>query len=69
MFLAGLMPEYRGLGLDALLYTQPFDSAQKLKLTEGELSWELEDNFAIIKPIEKLGGRIYKRMRIWDKEI
>lgn len=69
MFLAGVMPEYRGLGLDALLYTQPFDSAQKLKLTEGELSWELEDNFAIIKPIEKLGGRIYKRMRIWDKEI
>jgi hypothetical protein len=69
MFLAGVMPEYRGLGLDALLYTQPFVSAKKLKLAEGELSWELEDNFAIIKPIEKMGGRIYKRMRIWDKKI
>lgn len=69
MFLAGVMPEYRGLGLDSLLYTQPFEASKKLKITEGELSWELEDNFAIIKPIEKLGGRIYKRMRIWDKKI
>lgn len=69
MFLAGVVPEYRGLGLDAFLYVQPFGSAKKLKITEGELSWELEDNFAIIKPIEKMGGKIHKRMRIWDKKI
>jgi len=69
LFLAGVMPKYRGLGLDALLYVQPFESAKKLKIKEGELSWELEDNFAIISPIEKIGGKIYKRMRIWDKKI
>ena len=69
LFLAGVMPEYRGLGLDAFLYVHPFESAKKLGLKEGELSWELEDNIAIISPIEKMGGRIYKRMRIWDKQI
>ena len=69
MFLAGVMPKYRGLGLDAYLYAQPYVSAKELKISEGEMSWELEDNFAIIKPIEKMGGRIYKRMRIWDKKI
>jgi len=69
LFLAGVMPKYRGLGLDAFLYVHPFESAKRLGITDGELSWELEDNFAIISPIEKMGGRIYKRMRIWDKKI
>jgi hypothetical protein len=69
LFLAGVMPKYRGLGLDAFLYVHPFESAKKLGVAEGEMSWELEDNFAIIRPIEKLGGKIYKRMRIWDKAI
>jgi hypothetical protein len=69
LFLAGVMPKYRGLGLDAFLYVHPFESAKKLGVAEGEMSWELEDNFAIIRPIEKLGGKIYKRMRIWDKVI
>jgi hypothetical protein len=69
MFLAGVMPKYRGLGLDAYLYVHPFESGKKHGITDGEMSWELEDNVAIIKPIEKMGGRIYKRMRIWDKKI
>jgi len=69
MFLAGVMPKYRGLGLDAYLYVHPFESGKKHGITDGELSWELEDNVAIIKPIEKIGGKIYKRMRIWDKKI
>jgi hypothetical protein len=69
LFLAGVMTKYRGLGLDSCLYVHPFESAKKLGITEGEMSWELEDNYAIISPIEKMGGKIYKRMRIWDKAI
>ncbi len=69
LFLAGVMPKYRGLGIDAYLYVHPFESGQKHGIKEAELSWELEDNIAIIKPIEKIGGNIYKRMRIWDKKI
>lgn len=69
LFLAGVMPKYRGLGLDAYLYVHPFESGKKLGLKDGEMSWELEDNTAIIGPIEKMGGKVYKRMRIWDKRI
>ena len=69
LFLAGVMPKYRGLGLDAYLYIHPFRSGKLHGIKDGELSWELEDNYAIIKPIEKMGGQIYKRMRIWDKKI
>jgi hypothetical protein len=69
LFLAGVMPQYRSLGMDAYLYTQPFMSGKTHGITDAELSWELEDNFAIIKPIEKMGGTVYKKMRIWDKKI
>jgi hypothetical protein len=69
LFFAGVMPGHRAMGLDALLYVLPFQAGKKHGLVEGELSWELEDNVAIIKPIEKLGGRVYKKMRIWDTAV
>ncbi len=66
LFFAGVMPGHRAMGLDALLYVLPFQAGKRHGLVEGELSWELEDNAGIIKPIEKMGGRVYKKMRIWD---
>lgn len=66
LFFAGVMPGHRAMGLDALLYVLPFQAGKRHGLIEGELSWELEDNVAIIKPIEKMGGHVYKKMRIWD---
>ena len=69
LLMAGVMPEYRGLGIDSLLYVFPFEAGKILKLTDAELSWELEDNIAIISPIEKMGGTVYKKMRIWDKSL
>jgi hypothetical protein len=66
LFLAGVMPEYRGQGMDALLYVLPFQAGKKHGALEAELSWELEDNIAIISPITKIGGKVYKKMRIWD---
>ncbi len=69
LFFAGVMPGHRAMGLDALLYVLPFQAGKKHGLVEGELSWELEDNVGIIKPIEKMGGRVYKKMRIWDTAV
>jgi hypothetical protein len=66
LFLAGVMPEYRGQGMDALLYVLPFEAGKKFGIKEAELSWELEDNQAIISPIVKMGGEVYKKMRLWD---
>ncbi len=66
LFLAGVSPEYRGQGMDALLYVLPFKAGKEHGVLDAELSWELEDNFAIISPIQKMGGEVYKRMRVWD---
>jgi len=69
LFLAGVNPEYRGQGMDALLYVLPFQAGKKFGIKEGELSWELEDNHAIISPITKMGGEVYKKMRVWDCKV
>lgn len=69
LFLAGVKPGYRKMGLDALLYTLPFQAGKDLGLTDGELSWELEDNDDINSTIVKMGGKIYKKFRVWDKKI
>ncbi len=66
LFLAGVKPKYRGMGMDSLLYVLPFQASKKYGLVEAELSWELEDNTAILGPIEKMGAKIYRRIRVWD---
>ena len=35
----------------------------------GEASWILEDNFEMIHALEYLGGKIYKRYRLYEREI
>jgi hypothetical protein len=35
----------------------------------AEASWMLEDNAAIRRPIERLGGRVYRRWRIYERPI
>ena len=66
MFLAGVHPKYRGQGLDSLLYVLPFQAGKDLGVKWAELSWELEDNYAILSPIEKVGGKMYRKLRLWD---
>ncbi len=66
LLLAGVKTGYRQMGFDSLLYTIPFESAKKLGIKTGELSWELEDNEAIISAITKMGGTVYKKNRVWD---
>ncbi len=69
LLLAGVKPNYRQLGFDALLYTLPFMAGKAMGIETGELSWELEDNTAIISGIEKMGGKVYKKNRVWDMDV
>lgn len=35
----------------------------------AEASWVLDDNYAMRQPLESLGGRVYRRWRIFDRPI
>jgi hypothetical protein len=38
-------------------------------MREVEMSWILEDNMRIRNIIESIGGKVYKRYRIYGKEL
>ncbi len=65
----GVLPEYRKIGVDLLLYIKSFDVVGKRKGRGGELSWTLEDNDAINKPIKKMNVEHYKTYRIYGKPL
>jgi hypothetical protein len=69
VMLFGICPEYRKRGVDAVLMASNHRAALELGYREAEFSWVLEDNELTKRPAEMLGGRPYKRYRIYEKEI
>ena len=59
----------RYMPLSAFLYAEMNESAKKLGISHGELSWTLEDNHAVNAGIKMMGGRAYKRYRVYEKPI
>jgi hypothetical protein len=63
----GLLEEHRGKGLDVPLYVNLFRHGLRKGYNEAEFSWILEDNLAIRRPIEKMGGAVYKTYRFYER--
>jgi hypothetical protein len=54
-------------GLSTYLYAKLNESGQRLGIEWGELSWTLEDNGPVNVAIRLMGGKIYKKYRIFEK--
>lgn len=65
----GLAEKYRGKGIDALLYLWIIRNGAARGITFAELSWVLEANAAMRKPLERLGGRVYRRYRLYEASL
>lgn len=65
----GVKPEFRGGGIFAAFTYESFLRANKRKIIGGEASWILEDNAAMNKPWQDLGAPLYRRWRIYEKEL
>jgi hypothetical protein len=65
----GLKEKFRHQGLDALLYYEAFTGGLKKGYKWGELSWILEDNVSMIRPILQWNTRLYKKYRIFEMAI
>ncbi|MBM2816747.1 MAG: hypothetical protein HW421_3509 [Ignavibacteria bacterium] len=66
----GVLPEYRGSGLDALMYYEVGQRAKNLNIFQGEASWILEDNVMMNRGLTTtMSSEIYKKYRIYDKQI
>jgi len=67
VLILGVLPEYRARGVDALFYYETAKAAMKKGIKYAEMSWILENNYAISRPIEVLGGKVYKTYRFYEK--
>ncbi len=66
----GVKPGYRRRGVAEMLIQRTFDYGKNvLGYTGAELSWTLEDNAAMNRSIERVGGTKYKTYRIYEREI
>ncbi len=69
VIIMGVKKEYHRKGIDAIFYRNIINTAVKKGLKGAEISWILEDNYAMKQTTEKLGAKVYKTYRIYDKPI
>jgi GNAT superfamily N-acetyltransferase len=69
ILLLGVHPEYRGKGVDAMLYHWIWTKSADRRIYWGEAGWILEDNPAMNAGLEKMTFRVYKTYRLYDRPI
>ncbi len=65
----GVKEEFRKKGIEGLLYLESFKAAMRKGYNRAEMSWVLEDNTLMQKGCELMGGKLYKKYRIYEKRI
>jgi hypothetical protein len=63
----GVMPEHQHTGAAAALYLAFFDAGERTPQHWGEAGWILENNSAMNRGLEAMGGRIVKRYRVYER--
>lgn len=69
VFALGVIDEFRSLGIDAIFYFKTAQAAVRKGIKFGEMSWVLEDNADMNKPIQAMGGEVYKTYRFYEKSL
>jgi len=69
VFALGVIPEYRKMGIDALFYFKSAQAALKKGIKMAEMSWILDNNDLMNRPIIALGGEVYKTYRYYEKDL
>ena len=67
--LLGVVAEHRLTGIDALLIHDTFQRALPRGYLKGEMSWILEDNMLMRRPLERMGAQVTKVYRIYEKTL
>ena len=69
LLLGGIDPAYRGKGLDVMMGVKMLESASKQGKTVIDSHLELEYNTKVRAEMEKMGGVVYKRFRVFGKDL
>ena len=66
LMIMGVRRQFQKMGLESLFYLESFKAGKRLGYKGGELSWTLEDNHEVNNGIKKMGGKLYKKWRIYQ---
>lgn len=65
----GIKKGYRQRGIDAVMFAQSLRASLEVGFRDCEVSWMLEDNVMILRPIDVFGGKKYKTYRLYEKAV
>ncbi len=65
----GVLEGYRKMGIEACLYGHIIKNTYGTKITGGECSWMLEENYLMNHAIEQINARLYKRYRLFEMDL
>lgn len=65
----GIKPGYRLLGIAPAFYLRTWQVGVSKGYVAAEASWILEDNWEMRRALEKLGARVYKTYRIYERAL
>jgi GNAT superfamily N-acetyltransferase len=69
VLLLGTLPEWRGRGVDTLLYKRIWEEGRRQGYRWAEAGWVLEDNHAMRNGLERMGFERYKTYRLYDRAL
>jgi GNAT superfamily N-acetyltransferase len=67
VFALGVKPEYQHTGVGAKLYEMHWDAGERTGQGRGETGWTLESNKAMNRAMERMGGTIVRRYRVYER--
>ena len=67
MLLGGVKSSYRGKGIDVLMAIKMLQSCMNHNIELIDLHLVLEDNYKMRAECERIGGKVIKRFRIYQK--
>ena len=67
VFALGVKPEYQHTGIGAKLYEMHYDAAERTNQKKGETGWILETNKSMNRAMERMGGRIVRTYRVYER--
>jgi hypothetical protein len=65
----GVKEKYRAKGLESAMLIEGLKVGIEAGVRESEASWILEDNLAMCRVLEAIGGRPYKTYRLYERSV
>jgi GNAT superfamily N-acetyltransferase len=67
VFALGVKPEYQHTGAGAKLYERHWEAGERTRQGRGETGWTLESNKPMNRAMERMGGKIVRTYRVYER--